>query len=282
MKKGFTLVELLTVIALMGLLGTAAIGGYRAMQRGMEQKGVMNNANSAIRAVFQRAQIDRQPTLIYFWNETLASETADENAVVVGKAVAIRRHGRLSDVRGKLLVDEFGDLERAYPVSTDEDDHSSGSGNDNDTMYLYPMDNLSAMSSLRRSRVKSRVVDGSEAPLFLTGRKTIGDNKIYAYAFEVVDANGVQWRAGTAYGLEFLSIQLPHGYIFGTQYSNSTEDPIRYIDTLVFKPGVTSSSGNTSDGIVGKSQIDVNYLKSIGATLTPVSIGKTDTPDRNQ
>lgn len=282
MKKGFTLVELLTVIALMGLLGTAAIGGYRAMQRGMEQKGVMNNANSAIRAVFQRAQIDRQPTLIYFWNETLASETADENAVVVGKAVAIRRHGRLSDVRGKLLVDEFGDLERAYPVSTDEDDRASGSGNDNDTMYLYPMDNLSAMSSLRRSRVKSRVVDGSEAPLFLTGRKTIGDNEIYAYAFEVVDANGVEWRAGTAYGLEFLSIQLPHGYIFGTQYSNSTEDPIRYIDTLVFKPGVTSSSGNTSDGIVGKSQIDVNYLKSIGATLTPVSIGKTDTPDRNQ
>lgn len=282
MRKGFTLIELLTVIALMGLLGTAAVGGYRAMQRGMEQKGVMQNANSAIRAVFQRAQIDRQPTLIYFWNETLSSETADENAIVVGRAVAIRRHGRISAVRDNLLVDEFGDLDRAYPVSTDGESDSSESGNANDTMYLYPMDNLNAMSSMRRSRVKSRVVDGGESPLFLTGRKTIGDNEISAYAFEVVDKNGVDWRAGTAYGLEFLSIQLPHGYIFGTQFSSSTEDPIRYVDTLVFKPGVTSSSGNTSDAIVGKAQIDVNYLKSTGATLTPVSIGKTDTPDRNQ
>ena len=32
-KRAFTLLELLVVIALMGFLGTVAVGGYRAMRR---------------------------------------------------------------------------------------------------------------------------------------------------------------------------------------------------------------------------------------------------------
>ena len=64
MKKAFTLVELLVVVGIMGLLGTVSVGGYRAMQRGMADKGVMENVNSFVRAAYQRAQIDRQPTAI--------------------------------------------------------------------------------------------------------------------------------------------------------------------------------------------------------------------------
>ena len=48
-RRGFTLIELLVVIGIMGLLGTVSVGGYNAMQRGMEERGVMENVNTFIR-----------------------------------------------------------------------------------------------------------------------------------------------------------------------------------------------------------------------------------------
>lgn len=279
MRKAFTLIELLTVVALMALLGGTAVGGYRAMQRGMEEKGVMQNVNSAVRAAFQRAQIDRQPTIIYFWNETLTGETEDDNAVVVGKAVAVRRNGRISDVQGSYLIDEFGDLERSYAVVSDEES-GSGSSNQHDSMFIYPMGKLSDMSKINRTRVRSAVVKKSESPIFLTGRKQIGDNEIPAYAFEQLESD-VTWQPGMAYGFEFLSLQLPHGYIFGSEYSSDVGNPVKPVTVLSFKPGTTSSNGSTSGGYIGnKSQIEIFHLRPNGATLTPVSIGKSDPPDR--
>lgn len=284
MRKGFTLIELLTVVALMGLLGAAAVGGYRSMQRGMEQRGVMQNANSAIRAVFQRAQIDRQPTMIVFWNETLTEQTEDDLPVVVGKAVAIRRHGRLSNVTGsKYLVDEFGDLNQAYPSSDDEDENGARSSNTGkDTMYLYPMDNLSQLNELKRSSVKSSVVKMQDQNVVFPTPKAIGDGSVDTWAFELTDAGGVTWKPGMAYGFEFLTLQLPRGYIFGNQFSTSTTGTTKLAGTLVFKPGITSTSGATSGGIEGSaSQIEIYYLKSAGSSFTPVSIGKTDSPERS-
>ena len=67
MKRAFTLVELLVVIGIMGFLGTVSVGGYRAMQRGMEERGVMQNVNTVVKTAFERAQIDRQPTWIWMW-----------------------------------------------------------------------------------------------------------------------------------------------------------------------------------------------------------------------
>ena len=40
MRRAFTLIELLVVIGIMGLLGTASVGGYQQMRRGMEEQGV--------------------------------------------------------------------------------------------------------------------------------------------------------------------------------------------------------------------------------------------------
>ena len=43
-RRAFTLVELLMVVMIMGILGAVTVGGYRAMQRGMEERGVMDKA----------------------------------------------------------------------------------------------------------------------------------------------------------------------------------------------------------------------------------------------
>ena len=52
MKRAFTLIELLLVVGIMGLLGTVSVGGYQQMRRGMEEKGVIQDVNTLIRAAY--------------------------------------------------------------------------------------------------------------------------------------------------------------------------------------------------------------------------------------
>ena len=299
MKRAFTLIELLVVIGIMGLLGTLSVGGYRAMQRGMADRGAMQSVNSFIRAAYQRAQIDRQPTSVYFWNETLRQADDYNTEVVVGKAVAIRRYGRITRKEGNLLIDEFADLNYSYAT----DDAAGGSGNaagegsgDDDaenTMYLYPIDKLSDITSssdLKRSLVYQKVYrEEPQLLLYLSGdangQLTDGDSPpdgangvVAAYGFKLHQQGGVEWKSGMAYGLEFARLELPQGYIFGSSYSTDVSSPVRVQGTLVFNIGFNSGSG-VSDGVLGRSQITVSALLpgSTGA-LQAKSIGQSDDP----
>ena len=241
--RGFTLVELLVVMAIMGLLGTISVGGYRAMQRGMEERGVMDNMNQFIRSAYQRAQIDRQPVAVYFWNELLRKETDDSPPIVVGRAVAVRRSGRITDVVGGKLYDEFGDL-----------------GTD---------------SSFKRSVVSQTTKrTQSNERMLATG----GNAVIESYAFVVMDAGGVQWNRGDAYGFEFAETQLPHNYIFGSDYSDSDSSPVKDIKVLRFKPGRYSGTG-TSGGVEGDYSIQVSSLRpDATGSLSAQPVATTKSP----
>ena len=281
-RKAFTLVELLVVVGIMGLLGTVSVGGYRAMQRGMSDKGVMENVNMLVRAAYQRAQIDRQPTVIYFWNETIRGSSDTENEIVVGKAVAIRRYGRLSQVSGRYLYDEFADLHLTYQT----DDEESGGSDDENTMYLYPLDNLAELessSTLRRSTVSGKVFRRTMTPLYLSTQNGVmegdaGTGEIETYAFQLEDEGGVEWKPGMAYGFEFARIELPHNYIFGSAYSTSINNPVKEAGTLVFDVGYNAGSG-TQGGTGGRTSITVSNLRP-GASggLSAESVGQSDSP----
>ena len=249
MRRAFTLIELLVVVGIMGLLGTASVGGYRAMQRGMEERGVMQNVDSLVKAAFERAQIDRQPTAIYFWNEMLRAETEDENAIIVGKAVAVRRQGRISRVAGGVLFDEFADLDRTYPKASSAEEGGDGAGDAGDnTMHLYCLDNIGGgQLRLLRSVVSQRVESEKPPESYLGGVPTDTDAGVMElWGFKVEDANGVTWKAGMAYGIEFAEITLPDNYVFGNNLPTSVENPTTDAGTIVCRVG-----RNTGNGIQG-------------------------------
>ena len=313
-RPGFTLIELLVVIGIMGLLGTASVGGYRAMQRGMADRGVMDNVNALVRTAYQRAQIDRQPTVVYFWNETVREETEDQTPVAVGKAVAVRRAGRLSAVAGQYLYDEFGDLDLSYATDDAVSDGGEGTGGDDSkkTMYLYPIDTLSQVessTSLKRSTVAQKVhgdyPDGT--PLYLSGNNGvvpkqsdlsaeglddfIGDSgldsdeqggRIRVYGFKVIDAGGVTWKQGMAYGCEFARLELPHGYIFGSSYRTSVSTPVQEAGTIAFKVGRHSGSQSGIDGstsLGSRSTIQVYSLRpDTSGNLSAQRVGTSTSP----
>ena len=280
MKRAFTLLELLVVVAIMGLLGTASVGGYRAMQRGMEERGVLQNVNQFIKTAYERAQIDRVPVAVYFWNETLQEESDTANIVVVGRAVAVRRQGRISKVEGKYLVDEYGDL-RFSRLSTDEDSDEEETGADSSSdngMFLYPM-NGSAKdgTQMRRSVIAQSTVKRTYSPPLCLG----GSADIEAYAFYLVDEGGVSWQSGDAYGFEFAEIQLPHGFIFGTSYQEDVSNPIQDVKKLNFKVGTNSGSGATG-GTDGDTSITIAAIRpDSGGSLSAQSIGTSDNPTNN-
>ncbi|MGN1075255.1 MAG: Tfp pilus assembly protein FimT/FimU, partial [Eubacteriales bacterium] len=241
MRRAFTLVELLVVIAIMAMLGTLSVGGYRAMQSGMEDRGAMQNINQFIRSAYQRAQIDRTPVSVYFWNETRSEESDDEIMVVHGHALAVRRSGRLSNVVGDSLCDEYGDLSyNRLVVNEDEDDESSDSGSTRagSGIYLYRL-NGDEGSQPMRSVVSQTTKKVTLQELMLQSGAS-GEFEMYAYT--LIDKNGVSWKTGDAYGFEFASIDLPNGYIFGSNYSRSLANPIAGEDVIRFK--VSANSGN--------------------------------------
>ena len=80
MKKAFTLLELLVVVAIMAMLGVASSGGYNALVRGMKERGAVASASALLRSAKERALIDRVPTVVFCYNRMLREAGGTEDA----------------------------------------------------------------------------------------------------------------------------------------------------------------------------------------------------------
>ena len=119
MRKAFTLIELLAVIGIVGMLGVAAAASYGALVTGMRDRSACAAATAVLREAGERARIDRLPTVVYCYNVCLKEPKGDDTGRVVGMMTAIRRVGRITGVRGRLLFDEFADLDQSYNVESE-------------------------------------------------------------------------------------------------------------------------------------------------------------------
>ena len=235
-SRAFTIFELLVVIAIMAILGAVAIANYRAIEQSVAERTALRSVNQFIRAAYHRAQIDKVPVAVFYWNETIQSESSFAPLTVVGKAVAVRRAGRITKVDGEFLCDEFNDLQ--YSCTEYVPAVKS-------TRFLYRMSGKEG-NSPSRSRVMHNTY---KKPLELRGADAVDRASTKDYGYQIVDKNGVEWKIGDAYGTEFLDITLPHNFIFGQDYSKSVSNPVDGRGILRFK--VSANKGNGARGGAG-------------------------------
>lgn len=244
MRKAFTLLELLTVVAIMGLLGTASVGGYAAMQRGIRERGAVASASALLRAAKERAAIDRVPTAVICYNKMVreGDPSEDESAVVVGVMAAVRRSGRITRVAGNLLYDEFGDLDRTYTTWSD-DAYLSGDGESHsvDDLELGPGMRLYKFptgQNMEYSLISSRVWATEQNMVHLfSGAGSSSMTNVLMSAFYDKQKSDYQpsWAVGDAYAFQFAETQLPNNMVFGKNVPAKTSDVLQPI-VIIFDP----------------------------------------------
>lgn len=221
---GFTLVELMAVIALMGIMGVLAVGGYSAVTRGMSERAALATARAFAEVALQRAQIDDAPTYVYLFDEVLKADSDTSAGVVQGVAVAVRQCGRVTEVVDGLVCDEFGDLDRSFKALRDEDDSESEAESKADDaaseMRIYNL----------RTRESAVVTEGVVSKVVTDGDLEEGDGqsetfvrwKVYGFRRK----SGSSFRAGDRYGQEFAVVRLPPGFTFSSSVSMGSANDV--------------------------------------------------------
>lgn len=283
-RGGFTLIELLVVVAIMGMMGTLSVASYRAMRLGMERKAVVQSVSQFMNLAYQRAQLDNVPVHVYYWNETRQIETDDTELVAMGRAVAVRRVGRITHMRGnERIYDEFGDFDSMRYM--DEDGEYDDDAADNDMnakgMPLYRI-NGNESKAMRCLIRPSAISYTPMAPGLASypkehtdnsnpGRDVWGD-KIRMFGMYVSQAKGFKWNVGDAYGFEFAELELPQGYLFtGARFDSKRETD--EIDAEVLR--YDSHGNDDRSKSLGISALLPNQV----GELDKVSVGKADAPE---
>jgi prepilin-type N-terminal cleavage/methylation domain-containing protein len=231
MKRGFTLVELLAVIGLMGLMAAMAIGGYSAVVRGMSDRAALDAAKGLADSALQRASLDRKKTYVYLFDEVIKVDSEMSPGVVTGLAIAVRPVGRITAVAEDLFCDEFGDLNNTYAALDSEEGSSQSEMEANaSTMRLYsiaqkdfavvqegvfrygPQMNATLETATTGSGSGSSGSSSSQSGTEGAEEKWVNE-KFYFYGFKKV-GGGATFDVGQEYGQEFAVTRLPPGYTF--------------------------------------------------------------------
>lgn len=247
MRKAFTLIELLAVIGIVGMLGAAAAASYGALVNGMRDRSTCAAATAVLREAGERARIDRLPTVVYCYNVCLKKPNGDDLGRVVGVMTAIRRVGRITQVRGSYLFDEFADLDQSYQTA-----ESGAELEKMDGFRLFKY-NDGSPSKMEYSVVANAVYckdydnkyGGEEGELTIFSGGINNSTNFFTSAFYDLGTGNIQpsaWTVGDGYAAEFAELQLPEGYVFGKDDLPDESGEVTEVKAIRFRPEDSSSS----------------------------------------
>ena len=215
-RSGFTLVELMVVVGLMGLMATIAIGSYSAITRGMNDRAAIDAAKSFAEAALQRANLDRTNTYIYLFNEVTKRDTDLDAGIVCGVAVAVRPVGRITRVpESGFYCDEFSDIGQMVKNREDEESEESAEESANKTFFRIYNITQPGFAVVNESpdskKVPVRDLEDADS-------SAMHDLVIYGYRAKPNQGDGnAEFKPGDLYGQEFVVTRLPPGYVFSEQ-----------------------------------------------------------------
>ncbi len=242
-RGGFSLIELLAVMAIVAMLSTLAVTSYFSAIRGMSSRTARDNFYNALVMARQRACIDGCRVSLIIFNEAAAfdpSGTAISD--LAASFVVCRELGRFSFVSGNFLFDEFSDLGSLFRKKQAGDSAGTSAG----SVKLY---NLSQGAwTLVGPYVDWKTV-GSSAELLYSG----GSFSIKAHALERLTGSGTastgstNWKTGDSYGVEITPIKsLPKGFVFDELNNNLTSgDTLKDVRSVTFEPDGSTIRGAT-------------------------------------
>lgn len=237
------MLELLAVIAIMGMLGVAAAASYGALIAGMKDRGACAAASAVFRGAKERAHIDRMPTVVYCYNVCIKEPASDDDSgVVVGMMTAIRRVGRVSFVKDRYIYDEFSDLEKSYEWTNEESEFAEMRGH---RLFKYN-DEPSVGKRMEYSVVADAVFHDAESQMvtIFTGGVNNRTNILMSAFYDLGTSDRSPsggWKAGDGYAAEFAELQLPEGYVFGSSGLPRRAGQISEVEAVRFDPDEDAS-----------------------------------------
>ncbi|MFA7172822.1 MAG: type II secretion system protein [Kiritimatiellia bacterium] len=239
-EYGFSLLELLAVLSIMGLLTTLAVTSYFGAARGMARRGAVKHLVNTITLARQRACMDNARVSVVLYNEVSGIVDADlggSEMAVIPSYVLCKEVGKISFVSGGRLVDEFNALDTIFSTNNLSTDYKGG-------FRLYNLSNIEegGFSFVKPWVVRSKgIIKGQSAYEPRTGPN--GDD-INAWCFEINTTFANQkgkWRVGDSYGVEAAPIQtLPKLFEF-----DKLKDDTEKIQVLTFLPDGRALKGDT-------------------------------------
>ncbi|MBP5510725.1 MAG: prepilin-type N-terminal cleavage/methylation domain-containing protein [Kiritimatiellae bacterium] len=252
-KKGFTLVELLTVMAIMAMLSTIAVSSYFTAIRGMARRSALKHLANTFVLARQRACMEGASMSVMIFNEITGYDNT-EASTGSGTSfnptyVICRKLGRISCLpdngsgKGDHLVDEFLSLDVLFGSILDENETNYKRDHELESFRLYNL--TRGKWSDVYPKVVEELLDNRTSSA--KGSESFSDQKKYkhdlpVYAFIVQNQNSVNWRVCDAYGIEVSPPNtLPRGFIFPDLNEDKEEDVI----TVTFNPDGTCSGDRT-------------------------------------
>ncbi|MBO7655536.1 MAG: prepilin-type N-terminal cleavage/methylation domain-containing protein [Kiritimatiellae bacterium] len=254
-NRGFSLLELLTVVAIMGMLSTLAVTSYFSAIRGMTRRSAIKHLVNTLVLARQRSCMEGSRMSVLIFNEVTGYDSRNK-AIIAPSYVVCKEVGRVSAKQGDQIYDEFTALDKLFgyekSVSAIKNDGEYAS------MRLY---NLAEgkwtcvyPKVLLTKDINAIISDGESVnlPIFTFVKNARSESK---------NPSSATWEVGDPYGIEVTPLNsLPRGFWFKKFEDAENRAPI----CITFEP---DGNASRTENIVIEEQL-VSKRTTIKVTNT--------------